>query len=378
MTRQGIRCMLMRGGTSKGAYFLDADLPPEPEGRNDLLLRIMGSPDAKQIDGLGGAHPLTSKVAIVSASQDEQSDVDFLFAQVNVDKPLVDTTPNCGNILAGVGPFAIERGLVKAQDPITRVRVNTLNTGTRAELVVSTPGGEVSYSGMEQIDGVPGIAAAIPINFLDAEGSVCGSLLPTGNQADVVLGVEVTCIDQGMPVVLLRASDVALTGSESCKEVEGAAESLKKIEAIRLEAARRMGMGDVSEAVVPKMAIISAPEHGGALQTRCLIPKRCHDSVGVFAAASIATACVLPGSVAHRLTAIPAGSIKRMDIEHPSGIFSVRLEMGGTEEKPRVERAGIVRTARAIFDGFVFPRDAAAKTDTTAAQVPDLVGSAIK
>jgi 4-oxalomesaconate tautomerase len=370
--------MLMRGGTSKGAYFLASDLPSDPDARNDLLLRIMGSPDPKQIDGLGGAHPLTSKVAIVSASKDDKSDVDFLFAQVFVDKALLDTTPNCGNILAGVGPFAIERGLVKATDPITRVRVNTLNTGTRAELVVSTPGGEVSYAGTEQIDGVPGASAAIPINFLEAEGSVCGSLLPTGNNSDVVQGVQVTCIDQGMPVVLLRASDVGLTGSESCKEVEAATESLKKIEAIRLEAARLMGMGDVTEAVVPKMALISAPQYGGALQTRCLIPKRCHDSIGVFAAASIATACVLPGSVAIQFAVIPPGSIKRMDIEHPSGIFSVRLEMGGSEENPKVERAGIVRTARAIFDGFVFPRDSAAALDASAAQVPDLVGSALK
>jgi len=353
----GIRCMWMRGGTSKGAYFLDTDLPEAATERDDLLLRIMGSPDPSQIDGLGGGHPLTSKVAIVSRSQDSNADVDFLFAQVSVDKALVDTTPNCGNILAGVGPFAIDRGLVQATGTTTRVRVKTLNTGTLAELVVSTPGGRVCYSGDERIDGVPGTAAAIPINFLDAEGSVCGSLLPTGNQVDLVCGVEATCIDQGMPVVILRACDVGLSGSESCAEIEAATDTLRKIEAIRLEAALRMGMGDVSNAVVPKVALVSAPQNGGVIQTRSLIPKRCHASIGVFAAASIATACVLPGTVVHQLASIPEGNVKRMNIEHPSGVFSVRLEIGGSESNPVVERVGIVRTARAIFDGFVFPRD---------------------
>jgi 4-oxalomesaconate tautomerase len=354
---QGIRCMLMRGGTSKGGYFLASDLPAKPTERDELLLRIMGSPDPAQIDGLGGAHPLTSKVAIVSRSAAGDADVDFLFAQVSVDRAHVDTTPNCGNILAGVGPFAIERGLVEASHPVTRVRVKILNTGTRAELVVSTPGGVVCYSGNEHIDGVPGTAAAVPINFLDAEGSVCGSLLPTGQPADTVCGVAVTCIDHGMPAVILRAADVGLTGYESCAEIEGAAEPLRKIEAIRLEAARLMGMGDVSAAVVPKVALISAPRQGGAIQVRCLIPKRCHTSIGVFAAVSVATACVWPGSVAQRLAVIPPGKEKQMNVEHPSGVFSVRLEMGGTEERPVVERAGIVRTARAIFDGCVFPRE---------------------
>lgn len=356
--------MLMRGGTSKGAYFLASDLPADTALRDDLLLRIMGSPDPRQIDGLGGAHPLTSKAAIVSASQDKDADVDFLFAQVNVDKPSVDTTPNCGNILSGVGPFAIERGLVKASDPITRVRVKILNTGTRAELVVSTPGGQVSYSGDESIDGVPGTAAAIPINFLDAEGSVCGSLLPTGNRSDLVCGVEVTCIDQGMPVIILCASDVGFSGAETCDEMEAARDTLQRIEQIRLQAARLMGMGDVSQAVVPKVALVSAPHHGGAIQTRSLIPKRAHASIGVFAAASVATACVLPGSTAHRIAVLPPGPVKRMDIEHASGSFSVRLEVGGTPDDPVVERTGIVRTARAIFDGYVFPRDSSSTADS--------------
>ena len=225
----------------------------------------MGSPDPRQIDGLGGAHPLTSKAAIVEQSKTPDADIDFLFAQVSVDKALVDTTPNCGNILAGVGPFAIERGLVTASDPVTRVRVRTLNTGTLAELVVATPGGEVCYEGRESIDGVPGTAAAMAINFLDAEGSVCGALLPTGSSVDEIQSISVTCIDNGMPVVILRASDVGFDGAESCAQIEAAKDVLVKIESIRQEAGRRMGMGDVSQAVVPKVALVSHPRQRGSV-----------------------------------------------------------------------------------------------------------------
>jgi 4-oxalomesaconate tautomerase len=351
----GIRCMLMRGGTSKGAYFLASDLPPDPSYRDDLLLRIMGSPDIRQIDGVGGAHPLTSKVAIVQKSADPPADVDFLFAQVSVDRALVDTTPNCGNILAGVGPFAIERSLVPASDPVTRVRVRTLNSGTLAELVVPTPQRNVTYEGDERIDGVPGTAAAIPINFLDASGSICGSLFPTGRALDVIQGKEVTCIDNGMPVVILRASDFGFNGGELPTQIEAATDALQRIEGVRCEAAARMGMGDVADAVVPKVSLISPPRNGGAIRTHNLIPRRCHTAIGVFAAVSVATACMAPESWAHRIARLPEGNIKRLKIEHPSGEFEVRLEIGGDAEHPTVERAGLVRTARALFDGIVFP-----------------------
>jgi 4-oxalomesaconate tautomerase len=354
--QSGIRCMLMRGGTSKGAYFLADDLPANPEERDNLLLRVMGSPDARQIDGVGGAHPLTSKVAIVSRSSSTDSDVEFLFAQVGVTEPIVDTTPNCGNILAGVGPFAIERGLVQASSPETRVRVKTLNTGTLAELVVSTPNGIVCYEGSEAIDGVPGTSSAIPINFLDTAGSVCGKLIPTGNLTDRIEGVEVTCIDNGMPVVLLRASDFGFSGMETCAQIEANSEALARIEAVRLVAGELMGLGDVTNAVVPKMSLISAPQSGGSINTRTLIPRKCHTSVGVFGAVSVATACVLPGTVAFNLATLPAGHVKVMDVEHPTGMFRVRLEVGGTEESPTVDRSGLIRTARALFDGMVFPR----------------------
>jgi 4-oxalomesaconate tautomerase len=349
--------MLMRGGTSKGAYFLAEDLPSEIDQRDDLLLRILGSPDSRQIDGIGGAHPLTSKVAIVSRSTSAEADVDFLFAQVSVLESLVDTKPNCGNILAGVGPFAIERGLVVAQSPLTRVRVFTINTGTRAELVVSTPGGKVQYCGDDAIDGVPGTSAAIPINFLDTAGSVCGTLFPTGQRLDMFGQIEMTCIDNGMPVVILRASDFGFTGRESCADIEASSRALAQIEAVRLEAGRRMGLNDVSNAVVPKMFLISPAHSGGAVNTRSLIPRKCHESIGVFAAVSVATACVLPGTIAHLMAAVPDGMVKTLMIEHPTGEFPVRLELSGDEACPSVERGGLVRTARALMDGIVYPRE---------------------
>ncbi len=243
--------------------------------------------------------------------------------------------------------------------------MRSLNTGTRAELVVSTPNGAVEYAGSEAIDGVPGTAAAIPINFLDTEGSVCGALFPTGQCTEEVHGVQVTCIDNGMPVVLLNALDFGLTGQESCSEIEAQESTLNRIERIRLEAGSRMGLGDVSQAVVPKMCLLSLPLNGGCISTRCLIPRKCHDAIGVFAAVSVATACVLPGAIAYSLAEVPDGAVKIMSIEHPTGSFLVRLEMGGTSESPKVERGGLVRTARLLFDGMAFPRESVDKAHAT-------------
>jgi len=353
----GIRCMLMRGGTSKGAYFLKDDLPSDPAARDAVLLSVMGSPDARQIDGVGGAHPLTSKVAIVSRSEEPGVDIDFLFAQVLVDKPRVDYNQNCGNILAGIGPFAIERGLIAAADPVTTVTVRTVNTGTVAEMRVATPGGRVTYAGDAAIDGVPGMASPIPIDFLDAEGSVCGALLPTGRAVDMVEGVEVTLIDNGMPVIVLAAESVGVTGAEPHAVLNADAALKARLEAIRLAAAPLMNIADAGSKNIPKLALVSPPREGGAINTRSFIPHECHAAIGVFAAVSVATACVLPGSPAHRLAKVPPGREKLMSCEHPTGEFTVRLTVGGTEEAPVVERAGLLRTARALFDGVVFPRD---------------------
>lgn len=349
-----VRCMLMRGGTSKGAYFLAGDLPADPARRDAVILAAMGSPDQRQIDGVGGAHPLTSKVAVVGRSAEPGIDVDFLFGQVLLDQAKVDTTPNCGNILSGVGPFAIERGLVAARDPLTRVKVRTVNTGTIAELAIETPGGRVNYEGTARIDGVPGTAAPIPIDFLDAAGSVCGALLPTGNVVDEIDGVPCTLIDNGMPVIVMAASAFGRSGHESKAALDEDRALKAAIEAIRLKAGPLMNLGDVAAKVVPKICLVSEPADGGHVCTRSFIPHACHDAIGVFAAVSVATAAVLPGSPANRVARLPQGRTKVLSVEHPTGEFTVRLEVGGTADAPVVERAGLLRTARLLFDGTVF------------------------
>ncbi len=358
----GIRCMLIRGGTSKGAYFLADDLPSDIAARDRLLLALMGSPDKRQVDGLGGAHPLTSKVAIVSRSTDAGCDIDFLFAQVGIDEPRVDTTPNCGNILAGIGPFALARGLVQAKGAKTNVRVRTLNTGTIADLEIETENGLARASGHARIDGVPGMSAPINISFRDTEGSVCGALLPTGNIMDVVDGVAVTLIDNGMPVIVLRAADVGRTGYEPRDQLENDAELKARLERIRLEAGPLMNLGDVAKKVVPKIALVARPQAGGTIATRSFIPHECHASIGVFAAVTVATASVLPGSPAASIVAISQGRERSISVEHPTGEFTVSLTIGGTVDRPVIERAGLLRTARILMDGIAFVPESATAT----------------
>ena len=347
----GIRCMWMRGGTSKGGYFLAADLPGSNKARDAFLMRAMGTPDTRQIDGMGGADPLTSKVAVVKASAHAGADVDYLFLQVFVDRPVVTDAQNCGNILAGVGPFAIERGLVAARNGETPVRIFMENTGQIAVARVQTPGGAVSYAGSARIDGVPGRSAAIPIEFRDTAGSSCGALLPTGNAADVIDGMKVTMIDNGMPCVMLRAADMGLTGAESPVELEADAALRARLESIRLQCGPRMNLGDVTAKSVPKMTLLSAPRNGGAIATRSFIPHRCHKSIGVLAAVSTATACLLPGAVGSDLAVLPKGNPKVLPIEHPTGEMSVVVHQ---DDEGKVCRAEVLRTARKLFDGAIF------------------------
>lgn len=351
MSEDGIRCLWMRGGTSKGAYFLAEDLPADPAARDDLLLRIMGSPDPRQIDGIGGADPLTSKVAVLSPSTRPDADVDYLFLQVFVDRSLVSDAQGCGNILAGVGPAAIERGLVAATGDETEVRIHMVNTGEIAVARVSTPGGRVSYAGAASIAGVPGTHAAVPLLFTGIAGSMCGALLPTGNAVDVIDGVEATLIDNGMPCVILRAADFGLTGAESREGLEADATLKARIEAIRLKAGPMMNLGDVSAASVPKMTLVSAPQAGGAISTRSFIPHRVHASVGVFAAITVATATRLPQSPAAALAKQPQDGLYL--IEHPTGAMDVFLDLAPDGS---IRGAGNIRTARKLFDGTVFPR----------------------
>jgi 4-oxalomesaconate tautomerase len=351
--QRSIPCLFMRGGTSRGPFFLDSDLPKDVAQRDALLLAVMGSPDARQIDGLGGADPLTSKVGIIRRGESPGVDLEFLFAQVSVKEARVDTTPNCGNMLAAVAPFGLETGLVNAAGDVTTLRVLTRNTGTLSDIEVRTPGGRVEYSGEARIDGVPGTAAPINISFLETAGSVCGSLLPTGHVVDRFDGVEVTCIDNGMPVVIMSAEALGVSGYETRDELNANGALKQKIESIRLQAGPAMNLGDVLKKVVPKMCLVARPKSGGHICTRTFIPHDCHSAVGVLGAVTVATAAVMPGSVANRYAVVPPGLSKTLSVEHPSGEFSVVLAMNPANPS-EVLRAALLRTARLIMRGEVF------------------------
>jgi 4-oxalomesaconate tautomerase len=350
--------MQMRGGTSKGLYFLADDLPAEVAERDDLLLRVMGSPDPRQIDGVGGAHPLTSKVAVVSPSTVPGIDVDYLFLQVMVDKPIVTDKQNCGNILAGIGPFAVERGLVTARGDETSVRIRMVNSDGIVTATFPTPGGRPRYAGDTAIDGVPGTAAAIVLDFeaspAEDHGRAGAGVLPTGNVTDVFCGITVTCVDNGMPVVVVAASSFGRTGYESVAELEGDEELSKRVQELRLEAGKAMGLGDVSGTTVPKISLVAPPAHGGTISTRTFIPVRVHESIGILGAVSVGTAIIIPGAVGHDLAVLDGGP--RLSVEHPSGALQVEVELDTTVTPPKVIRSGVVRTARKLFDGTVFPR----------------------
>jgi 4-oxalomesaconate tautomerase len=343
----------MRGGTSKGLYFDAADLPSDRELRDRVLLAAMGSPDVRQIDGAGGAHPLTSKVAVLSRSTRADADVDYLFLQVVVDRAEVSDSQNCGNILAGVGPWAIENGLVPVAGPTTAVRIHMVNTGSLAVAHVRTPQGAVEYEGEARIDGVPGTAAPIALEFLDVAGSSTGSLLPTGSVTDTFEGIEVTCIDNGMPVIIVRAADVGVTGAESPAHLEANAELVAKVERLRLGLGARMNLGDVTRKTVPKISLVSAPRHGGSISTATFIPHRVHEAIGVLGAVSVATACAIPGSVAAQVTQRKAGAANRVEVEHPSGFFTVDVQVEKGDSFV-VRGAALLRTARKILRGDVF------------------------
>lgn len=349
MRQTRIPCMLIRGGTSKGAYFLAHDLPGEAALRDRVLLAVMGSPDARQIDGIGGGDSLTSKAALVKPSMRPEADVDYLFAQVLVEEPRVDYGQNCGNILAGVGPFAIERGLVAATGDVTLVRIFMENTGQIAIAQVPTSEGVVCYPGEARIDGVPGYAAPLIVEFEDVAGSSCGALLPTGNVVDLFDGIEVTCVDNGMPMGLIRAEDLGLSGYETPAQLDANTELKARLESIRLQAGPSMNLGEVSQRNVPKMCLIAPPRAGGALCTRTFIPHRCHTSIGVFGAVSIAAACLIDGSVAARLAITKGGDVKRISIEHPTGEFTVEMCL----HNGQLTNCGLMRTARLLFDGVV-------------------------
>ena len=345
------RCMWMRGGTSKGGYFLKDDLPTDIATRDAFLLSIMGSPDPRQIDGMGGADPITSKVAVVNKSARRDVDVDYLFLQVFVDQAIVTDAQNCGNLLAGVGPFAIERGLVAPTGNETSVAIYMENTGQIAVATVQTPGGIVSYGGKARIDGVPGSHAPIPLEFRDTAGSSCGALLPTGKAVELVNGVPVILIDNGMPCVVMKAEDVGITGYEDRDTLDANTDLKAKIEAIRLAVGERMNLGNVTHTSVPKMMLVAPPKNGGAVTVRSFIPHRAHATIGVLGAVSVATACLIPGSPAADVSVIPKGNSKTLSIEHPTGEMTCVLGLDGENN---VGSAALLRTARKLMDGVVY------------------------
>lgn len=365
---ESVPCMLMRGGTSKGAYFRSQDLPGDPARRDDLILRIVGSPDRRQIDGIGGAHPLTTKVAVVGPPSGPDTDVDYLFLQPSVDEPLVSDAQNCGNMLAGVGPFAVERGLVEPEGAEARVRIHMINTGSVAIATFPLSDGMPDYSGATSIGGVPGTAAAVRLDFEDVAGGSCGALLPTGNLVDRVEGTDCTLIDNGMPAVVMRAGDLGVTGYEDCASLEADTSLRARLERVRKAAGPLMGLGDVSASTVPKMTLVAPPRTAtGDTCTRTFIPHRCHEAIGVLGAVSVATAAALPGAIGHEFLAAAAGGdpgpggASRIDrvvaLEHPTGTFEAAVDLTiGPAGAPTVHSAGIIRTARKLFEGLVFPR----------------------
>jgi len=349
MTTRAIPCVLMRGGTSRGPYFLASDLPADPAERDRVLIQVMGSGHELEIDGIGGGHPLTSKVAIVSPSKVPGADVDYLFAQVDVRERKVDVSPNCGNMLAGVGPFALESGVVPIDEGVSTVRIYNVNTKKLIEARIQTPGGRVRYDGNAAIDGVPGTAAPIHLAFLDAAGAKTGKLFPTGNTRDVIQGVETSCVDAAMPIMALRAADLGKTGYETPAEFAADRSFMHRLESLRLEAGKRMGLGDVKALVIPKPVLVARPREGGTLSGRYFMPHACHNAFATTGAVAVGTAAVTAGNVIAEIAGTPQLPIDIV-IEHPSGTMQVHLQQRTGESAPV---AYIVRTARRLFEGKV-------------------------
>jgi 2-methylaconitate cis-trans-isomerase PrpF len=348
-----IPCVIMRGGTSRGPFFKLSDLPADIPTRDAVLLSVMGSPHQIQIDGIGGSHSVTSKVAMISKSKHPGADVDYLFAQVQIHESIVDTRPNCGNMLVAVGPFAIEEGMVPAKSGETTVRIFNVNTQSLVESIVQTPGGTVTYAGDAAIDGVPGTAAPVRLNFKSAIGSVTKKMLPTGRPLDVIDGVEASCVDIAMPVVLMQAEALGKTGHETADQLDADRQLLARMEAIRRKAGALMGLGDVSKSVVPKMALLSKPRNGGVIASRFFVPETCHKAHPVTGTVCIASACAIPGTVAARIAPLPPAPQGMIRIEHPQGLIIIDLDVDFTGGRQELRRAALVRTARRIFEGSV-------------------------
>ena len=353
MPQLDLPCILMRGGTSKGPYFNAADLPSDRDSLARILIAAIGAGHPLNIDGIGGGSAVTTKVAILSQSDGAWADVDYFFAQVAVDKELVDFAPTCGNILAGVGPASLEMGLLPIGGDETRVRIRSVNTGTRVEAIVQTPGGAVTYEGDARIDGVPGSAAPVLLNFMNVTGSRTGRLLPTGQPVDLVDGVAVSCIDAAVPLMIARAEDLGMSGHESPGELDGNRALFSRMEALRLKAGELMGLGDVSKSVVPRMALLAAPRQGGSISARFFMPWAAHPAYSVTGAICTGACLLVPGTVAAGLAALADTRPTPVRIEHPGGAIDVVFDWqvkGGAFD---LKSAGLLRTARKLFSGTV-------------------------
>jgi len=361
----GIPCVLMRGGTSRGPFFLARDLPEDEAVRDEILMAAMGAGHPLQIDGVGGSNAVTSKVAIVSRSTRPGIDVDYLFAQVGVNSRFVDTSPNCGNMLSAVGPFAIEAGLIPAADPVTLVRIHNVNTNSAVEAEIHTPGGVVTYAGGARIDGVPGTAAPVMLTFLDASAQSADAMFPSGQHSEIIGGVEVSCINAAMPMMIVRAADMGVTGHETAQELNGNAALLARLEEMRREAGLRMGMGDVSQKVVPKPVLTAPPRHGGNLTVRYFMPQSCHPTLATTGAIGLATAATIPGTVVEQVMGLHVPPVIVV-FEHPMGRMDVGMRM--REGRPV---ASLLRTARRLFEGrIIVPAAIQPDTDARIKQAP--------
>lgn len=353
MRQRPIPFLFMRGGTSRGPYFRRADLPADEETLSRVLISAVGAGHPINIDGIGGGVAVTTKVAMLSVSDRPDSDIDYFFAQVAVEEHLVDYKPTCGNMLCGVANAAVELGLLAAGDPQTTVRIHAVNTGANVHATIRTPGGETDYDGEASIDGVPGTAAPVSLSFMDTVGSATGSMLPTGNAIDVIDGLEVSCVDVAMPIVIARAADLGLTGYESREELDANRALYERFEPIRIEAGRRMGLGDVTTNVMPKFAVISPARDGGAIAARYFMPWTCHPSMAVTGSQCLAACLFTPGTVADGIGRLPNDSPAHVAIEHPSGQIHVLLDYERTAAGVDIRSAGLVRTTRLLARGEV-------------------------
>lgn len=356
MKQTEIPMVFMRAGTSRGPFFRKSDLPDDRDTLSKVLIAAVGAGHPQNIDGLGGGSAVTTKTAILSASEEEGIDIDYFFAQVAVDKQVVDYAPTCGNILSGVGPAAVELGLIAPGDGQATVRIRCVNTGAYAESVFTVADGAPVYDGDQRIDGVPGTAAPVTLRFEGTVGSRTGALLPTGNVTDRIEGVDVTCIDVAMPMVMARAADLGVSGHESSSELDANPAFFARIEAIRKQAGQMMGFGDVTDQVVPKFGIVAEAERGGVVAARYFMPWKTHPTMAVTGSQCFAALSVLPGSVADGIAQPPSdggnGPVQ-MAIEHPTGEIQVELDYRVTNAGVEIKSAGLVRTARLLTRGHV-------------------------